>query len=398
MEMYLQFGHGMMAHTRELIRNWAGGTVVLSPRDLEVDQMQRLSSDVIRLNGQPLLDPQCYVRTADHHRLITHAYYQIYQSQSTNVIISGGGAARILRELAALVLPLGITRHILPGLLGNPVDEAWFAFQERIIEEAPAHFGENPVLATVALSAESMADEDQVEAVVERAAQWQVDGFYVIAENPLPYFTDNPLWLANLLILCAGLRLLDKRVIVGYCSHQMLCLAVANVNGMCSGTWLNVRSFSRGKFMMPAEDDVSRRAVWYYCPHALAEYRLPFLDLAKRMDILDELRSAPNLGSTYADPLFAGPDPSIVNWGEQRAFRHYLTCLHSQARRTRRDTYENTLEYNLNLLTTAETAIRRYRAHGIYGQNRDFDAFVDVNRGALTYFDRARGHQMRRRW
>jgi hypothetical protein len=37
MELYLQFGYGMMEHTRRLVDEWDGGTVILSPRDLTVN-------------------------------------------------------------------------------------------------------------------------------------------------------------------------------------------------------------------------------------------------------------------------------------------------------------------------------------------------------------------------
>jgi hypothetical protein len=46
--------------------------------------------------------------------------------------------------------------------------------------------------------------EEQVEAVVEAADSWEVQGYYVICENERVYLSDNPLWLGNLLILVSG--------------------------------------------------------------------------------------------------------------------------------------------------------------------------------------------------
>ncbi len=48
MELYLQFGYGMMQHCRHLISNWGGGTVVLSPRDMNDRQLRTLSSETER--------------------------------------------------------------------------------------------------------------------------------------------------------------------------------------------------------------------------------------------------------------------------------------------------------------------------------------------------------------
>ena len=76
---------------------------------------------------------------------------------------------------------------------------------------------------------------------------------------------------------------------------------------------------------------MSRRALWYYCPQALSEYKIQFLDIARRVGVLDMMRPDASLGSTYADQLFSGAMPTSIDWGEPRSFRHYLACLHAQA-------------------------------------------------------------------
>ena len=42
-EIYLQFGYGMMEHCRSLFSKWEAGTAILSPRDLNPEQLVRLS-------------------------------------------------------------------------------------------------------------------------------------------------------------------------------------------------------------------------------------------------------------------------------------------------------------------------------------------------------------------
>ncbi len=398
MQMFLQFGHGMMAHTRELLGRWGGGGVVLSPRDLTPDQLCRMSADVAAANAEALLDPQCYSTEADHDRLVTHDYWDIIARHPNEVFLGGVPTANLLATLAQLASNLGIHRHILPAPLAATVNDDWFAACEAVIEEAPNHFEQEPVLATVALSSRALLDEIQVENTIERARNWSVAGFYVVAETPSGYLVDNPVWLTNLLILTSGLKLLGKSVLVGYCNHQMLCLAAGNIDSIAAGTWLNVRTFAPDKFFAPVEEDISRRATWYYCPHALSEYKLPFLDLALSSGVLDQMRPDPALGSHYADPLFQGVDPTSVNWGEQDAFRHYLTCLHGQVNRIRRDSFQAAYDDNMALLDRAEGILRRLRSAGVFGQDRDFTPIVDVNRAALTRFRAARGQQLKRHW
>jgi len=398
MQLYLQLGYGMMQHCHELLGTWKQGGVVLSPRDLTNDQLRRVAGNARSHGCEPLLDPQCFFRGADHHRLTNHSYWEAISSHATGAFMGGPGTAALLGELANTARSMGINRHILPGCLADTVSDDWFAMQECIIAEAPGHFGDDQFLATVALSASAMQHEEQVEAVVERARGWNVSGFYVVAESPSGYLVDNPIWLANLLILVSGLKLLNKQVIVGYCSHQMLCLASAGADIIASGTWLNVRAFGPARFFEPEATDVSRRAVWYYCPQASSEYKMAFLDIAHRGGILHRMRPNPALGSIYADPLFAGAPPSSVNWTFTDAFRHYLACLCSQAAVAKQPSFDATIGELRHNLDSAESLLHLLHANGVAGQDRDFRDCVDVNRSALIVFERARGERLRRAW
>jgi hypothetical protein len=173
---------------------------------------------------------------------------------------------------------------------------------------------------------------------------------------------------------------------------------VDNVDVIASGTWLNVRAFDPNKFYIPEEDDVSRRTRWYYCPQALSEYKIVFLDAARRTGILSELGPDPSLGSTYADPLFGGPMPTSINWGEQAAFRHYLTCLDGQVLQARKGSFDETVNEYRSQLDMAEARLKHFRAHGVLGGDRDFSPILDINRSAITMLAHARGAQLRRSW
>lgn len=399
MQMFLQFGHGMMAHTRELLSVWKSGAAILSPRDLTEPQLNKVAADIKKTGAEPLLDPQCFSTQADHYRLTKHAYWAVINQFPNEVFLGGTRTAELLAALASLDRSLGIERHILPAPLATTVNDDYFSACEAIIEEAPNHFGAEPLLITIALSSAVMLEELQIENLIERARNWtNLSGFYLVAETPGAYLVDNPVWLANQLILASGLKLLGKNVVVGYSNHQMLCLAAAKVDAIAAGTWLNVRAFPPDKFFTPAEEEISRRSTWYYCPQALSEYKLPFLDIALTAGLLDLMRPDPDLGSKYADPLFQGLPPSTVNWGEQDAFRHYLTCLRAQTLRIPQSSFVSAYDDLTRMLDTAEVLLQRLRREGVSGQDRDFFAFLDVNRAALTRFRSARGQQLQRFW
>jgi len=397
MKLYLQFGHGMIAHCDELLGGDIAEGVVLSPRDLALKQLMDVARNTNSASKAVLFDPQCYIRDADHPRLTEHAYWKVFKKTATNNILTSSGAAQIIGPLYAYNLVLETEAVVLPGLMADAVTSDWLNLHRNFATEGARLINDRPVYSTIALSADATLDESQIEAVVEDAARWNVSGFYVVVQAA-KYLVEDINWLANLLILTAGLKLLGKKVIVGYSNHQSLCLAAANVDAIASGTWLNVRAFDPSKFYIPDEDDVSRRTTWYYCPQALSEYKIVFLDAARRTGILDAMRPPAALHSTFADPLFAGAAPTSVNWGEQSAFRHYLTCLNGQVLQARKSSFEETVNQHRSLLDVAEANLKKFRTSGVLGGDRDFSQILDINRSALTMLTHARGAQLRRVW
>lgn len=398
MDLYLQLGHGMMDHAVKLLSAWGHGGAILSPRDLDDAQLKAIGRKIATIGGEVLLDPQCFLRDADHYRLIEHDYWKVFRSHSTSDLASGSGSAALLKALGALNDDVAASRFILPGLLADPVTNEWFALHEHIVADGVALRGAERTVATIALSEQAVLSEDQVEAVVERVAKWPCAGVYLVFEPPGPYLVDNPVWVANVLILASGLKLAGKTLVAGYCSHQLLVLAATKADVIASGTWLNVRAFPPEKFYSAGEEEQSRRAVWYYCPQALSEYKLSFLDIALRNGVLDEMRPAPAMGSLYADPLFRGPAPSTIKWGEQNAFRHYLTCLRAQCLLATRGSLAETLKFLHAQLDAVEILLKRLRKAGVSGQQRDFTEYVDVNRSGLVTFEYARGRRLHKNW
>lgn len=398
MELGLQFGYGMMEHCRNLVGAWGGGTVVLSPRDLNDDQLSRLSSSLRELpNSSSLLDPQVYLPHADHERLCSHAYWPAeYQ---TGTFWTGQGLSDLIRKLLELNVALQTSAFILPGLLASAVDDDWLATQEMVLEEARARGVQAPVYATIALSADAVKDQNQIATLLEAAARWNPVGYYLVCEHlDGRYLVEDPDWLANVLDLVAGLKLMGKRVILGYCNQQMLIAAIAKADALCSGTWMNVRSFPPDKFRTTYEEEIKQRATWYYCPQALSEYKIPFLDIAHRLNVLTQMSPSADLGSIHADALFAGAKPSSLGFTEQAAFRHFLQCFRTQCTISSQQTFDDTVAEHERLLDQAEAVLKTLGAVGVRGQLRDFSDIVDVNRAALAVLTATRGAILRRRW
>jgi hypothetical protein len=252
---------------------------------------------------------------------------------------------------------------------------------------------------TIALDADTTRSQDNIASLLEAAADWKADGFYIVCEHPNgDYLVREPNWLANVLDLAAGLRLSGAKVILGYCNHQMLAASVVQANAICSGTWMNVRSFPPDKFRSSYDDEIRQRATWYYCPQALSEYKIPFLDIAQRQRLLGRMAPTPELDGGYVRNLFAGPQPSTVGFSEQSAFRHYLHALRGQVRMLEHSGYDEAMAAQNSLLDGAEDFLRTLSGAGVRGQQRDFSEAIDVNRAALAVLDSIRGPILRRRW
>lgn len=397
MELYLQFGHGMMGHCRELLGSWGGGTVVLSPRDLDPDRLPTFAGEVNGItNSQVLVDPQFYLPHSNHDRLCSHEFWP--DDYETQLFWQGQPLTDLLSALLTLNQSCGTQQFILPGILATEVDDDWIAMQRAFLDGGASIADGMPLLTTIALSSDVTRDENQVAALLEAAENWDTHGCYLVCEHPGGYLVEDPNWLANVLDIVAGLRLQGKEVVVGYANHQLLAAAAVKATAICSGTWMNVRSFPPEKFQISPEDEVRRKATWYYCPQALSEYKRPFLDIASRQGLLESMRTDAAIDGGYADMLFSGAQPSTTDFGEQAAFRHYLHTLHEQVGLSGAATFDDTVRAHEVTLDSAENLLATLSAGGVRGQLRDFSEIIDVNRAAISLVTSTRGAMLRRRW
>lgn len=402
MELYLQFGAGMMEHARQLVSAWGGGTVILSPRDLKSEQLVTMSNKLRKLGGVILVDPQFYLPYADHERLRSHAYWP--EDYESSLFWSGVGINHLLTDIFKLNRDLGCQEVILPGLHTATVTEDWLDRQQAIIDEAQRLNAGDAfhLIATVALGEDATSEADQIHDILDAANRWSVDGVYLICEHPRgEYLVTDANWLANVLDLTAGMRLKGKQVILGYSQHQMLIAACAGASAIASGTWLNVRVFPPEKFRLQyGEEFKAAPSTWYYSPLALSEFTLTYLDLAYRQKVLDQLATPAAFGSIYSDALFGGGRPSTMagSFGQQEAFRHYLQCLHTQVAQARRSTFADTVQAYEETLDEAERILSNVHSAGIRWQSRDFANAIETCHMALQVLQSDRGPLLRRNW
>lgn len=390
-------GHGMMDHCRVLVGAWRGGTVVLSPRDLDMQQMVRLSEDLARDGGRVLLDPQMFLPQASHPRLVGHAHW----AQGGN-LQQPATVAHIMERLIDMNAACGAQQIILPGALAAKVDAAWLDAMAQV-GECAQRLGVDSARAmqTIALSYDAVRDDKQVEAVVEAMDAWPARTIYLIAEAPSGvYLVNDPTWFANILDIVASARLSGKQVMLGYANQQLLVAACAGANAISSGTWMNVRIFMQNRFLAADEEDRKTRSTWYYAPNLFSEYRIQNLDIAQKLGLLDHLRTPDDFGSGHADVLFSSLQPTLAGFAEPSSFRHFLQCLRTQARAASLGSFESTLSSYRQALDAAQAVLERLDKKSVSSKQRNILASecIDAVRAGLHVLERNHGPRLRRLW
>jgi hypothetical protein len=396
MKLYLQMGHGMQTMCKELSTDWNGATVIISPQNIHpTDKLSPFAASLQKVGGSVLFDPQLYTPRKYQKNLQTHDYWP--QTDITSIEL--GECSDLLSKLAYINTTIGAEAFILPAHIINRIDDRWGNVQGAIANQGRRVANGQTLLLTVALGKDVLSDDSQVESITQFAEHWDVDGVYIVCEHPeRHYLVDKPIWIANLLSLVAGIKRLGKEVVVGYANHQMLPLALAKCDAIASGNFLNVRWFQPEHFETTDSDEQSRRTTWYYCPQALSEFKVTYLDVAKRAGILGIMATPTPMENEHSRVLFGGAMPSLTNYKEGDSFKHYLHCLRIQCELATKSTYNETRNAQFAQLETAARILNGLHNERIKGQYRDFGEIADVNEAAIQIFDKEFGFAMAREW
>lgn len=398
MELYLQFGYGMKKISMDLSKEWGGTTAILSPRDISPAQLKTWRSGFEKTKVQTLFDPQMYYPKDIHKGLLKYEYWD--SSFRTHLESNTSYEEKLIKTILEYNDIAGCLDFIIPSAMYEYDvywKGRWVRQCNKLIEASKKYVKERKLLLTIALPETLLLQaEEVIEEVISEAINFDVDGYYIIAHPPKgQYLVDAPMWLSNLMQICAALKLHGKHVIMGYGNHQLLCLSATGIDAMATGTYLNVRHFSN-KFK--EDDSIQRKSVWYYYPAALSEYKMGFLDVAYNAKVLQQMKPSKEMDRGYVDLLFSDALPTSTSFSETMAFMHYLNCVKCQMKNLRKSTYRETISANEVMLETAMRRIEYLEKHGVYAQTRSFKDIVDVNRAALQRLDAVRGFQLNMEW
>ncbi|MFP6788975.1 MAG: hypothetical protein VB954_03265 [Thalassolituus sp.] len=401
MDLYVQLGHGMQSLSIDLIKHWKGdGTFILSPRNQKLSQLKNFSKDIKKSNGKVILDPQFYFPRTSLKSLQQHKYWP--SNYDTGAFFSKSGVNTLIDTLVDQYHePLGCSMFIIPTLVINAYDPLWFSQVQLTLESLSRKNIKEDKILTLCLGDSLLLNEGDLHLLIDELETLDVDGFYIIASHPKnQYFVSDPNWLSNLLDLSASLKMLNKKVIWGYCNSQSIIAAISKVDAICTGNFKNTRSFSTEIFDDEERENNSRKGPnWYYCPQALSEYQLPYLTAAYQNSLLSLLESRPTFSSGYETKLFIpATPPDAINFTPADSFKHYIYALKKQCESYSYDTYQD-VRNDLNLTLSAALEITTTLSNsGIRGKDRDFSSVAEDTMAALDIFHNNRGLSYESLW
>ena len=363
--------------------------------NLQQEKLVVFSKKIQSAGGQVLFDPQMFYPKEGHLKLQAYDYWP---AEGVSVT-TGDGNTAINRELLRINNLINSTDIILPGI---EMAEDQFTYGLKWMNNSASYFAQKtnkPLLATLCLYPETIRNSAAIEALVEQLKAIPVSGYYIIPHpSNNEYIVSDISWVIGLLKLLTCLKLAKKKVIVGYSNHQGLLYALANVDGIASGTYMNTRSFNPAKFKSPKDDDIKHKSTWYYLPTAFSEYKAALLDVAMQRGYLDAFLPQGEFQNPYSEMLFKGAQPSSTNYNETNSFKHYLHCLKVQCDMLSLSSYQETYDAYEFMLNTAENQIREFKRRGMSGQNRDFAPAVEANRVAMCANNEDYGFRLQLDW
>lgn len=397
MKLFLQYGYGMKQYTLDLAKLWNETNVIMSPRDTTAQQCSDWGKLFNDAGCNTYFDPQCFYPDNDVYNLPNYSYWNFANYHSLNKNIK-----KLLENVKHYNNEINSKIYLLPCNYKS-YDDNWckdyIKFAKMISETSKDVMGDKPRYLTLLMPSIFLLQKDEIyDNFVDSLSKLDIDGFYVLAEAfKSNYLIEEPSWVSNVLYICASLKLSGKKIIYGYGNHQLLPLALANIEAMASGTWVNVRTFNN-RFIQ--DNSPKSRNIWVYHPHALSEYKLEFLDLAYNHGYLSSVfpETADYMGENINKLISSKVSPSSSGFKERDSFIHYLRCLSHQVEVLNTKSYSFTFSTYEMMLNTAESEISRLENLGFIHNERSFKSYIDINRSAIHRLDQKFGFALKMDW
>lgn len=329
MTFYVQQGYGMMGLNEEFADKYDDVAFILSPRSLQrQSNIEKISEHSLKLkqkNKKILFDPQFYEPRTNLTKILKFPYfenldYSTLTFNKSTAEIFGHNALKYQFE------SLNVDEYIIPGIYSNSITSNWIEAQENMMTGALKYENKKFAYQTLALGPDLIKNQAEFSDLISRCIQYPVDGYYIVLRTPDNYLVQDQNYLYEIMDACISLNLAGKKIIMGYGNQQSLIFGAVGVSGIASGNYRNVRSFNPEIFFENDEDDIKRKGTWYFDGNTLGEYNAQQLALAYKRGLKEYFGPI----NEYNKSLLTSFNPATVPWGENLAFRHYLSEIYKE--------------------------------------------------------------------
>lgn len=388
MELYLQQGSQMRSLGCAIAKAHPGTKIILSPKDFKTEaQLVDYAVSVKEVGGEVLLDPQLFLS-----KLGTEAARLPNTSYWTKI----GDVSAFVAEVLRLNDQIGTCSVILPAPYIKEVNENSVRELQAIVACSREVKGD---FLSVCLSGDFFRSERQYNRLCKFLESVDVPGVYLLPEHvDDDYLTDDPVWLHRLLEFCSDLKMAGKTVLVGYANHQLLPLACTAVDAMAAGKNRSTRIFWMNSFKKLEEGDVgfARPKPSFYCPHALTEFSLKYMDLAATASVLELMKPVDfHLGATV-ERMLTSDSPLSSGYSLPDGYLNYFSLLKQQCEKASAgQTFLDRLAWQRDLIKKADELLSVLHKHRVRGLLKDFSKYIGVAKSALQSLEETRGENLK---
>jgi hypothetical protein len=252
MPAFMQMGHDTENLVGEEGLDFAG--IVLSPLNRFPDEMQK-NVQIFRSKGayEIVLDSQLYFPKTEREKLIEYPYFPI--DIDTVDLGADWWWKEINQKLSAYCQTLGIDAVTSPITCPRNIDDNFYATSVQVANDLLERIPGNLLTYQTVLADQSLlTDQSALLRAASILSDTDCSAYYLVFLSD----TQPRAELADSFELLGALRFIrelkntDRKIVVAFCSSDMLLYKCAGADSCATGKFFNLRRFTRSRFDEPS--------------------------------------------------------------------------------------------------------------------------------------------------
>ena len=301
---------------------------IFSPINVGPDEMTDQVASVVSSRGpdfEIILDPQLYVPATDRGKLKEWNYFPV--DMDTADVTSMRWWSAINAKLAQASGMLNAQAICSPVVIPKVFNDTFYSHSVAVAEDLREKLKTRDVrlLQTLLVNSAELAEERRVfelASLISRTACHDIYLVFVTSVEPRRELSapDELLGAMRLIRLLEASKL---RVVVGFCSSEVLLWKAAGATDCASGKFFNLRRFTRQRFEEPTGSGGGQLPYWFE-ESLLAFLREPDLLLVRKQGLLSNASLTNPFGQEILQQLDAAKKGGTKKAWLGQSWKHFL--------------------------------------------------------------------------